>query len=68
MGKSLRLEGFIVSNHADIAAAAFVKDLAMASGKLKWRETVFDGIENAPDAFLGLFKGENFGKMLVKLR
>jgi NADPH-dependent curcumin reductase CurA len=68
VGKSLRLEGFIVSNHADMQPA-FVKDLAEwhAAGKLKWRETVFEGIEKAPDAFLGLFKGENFGKMLVKL-
>ena len=68
VGKSLRLEGFIVSNHADMAPA-FQKDLAAwhAAGKFKWRETVFEGIDKAPDAFLGLFRGENFGKMLVKL-
>ena len=39
----------------------------MKAGKVTWRETVRDGIENAPDAFVGLFKGENLGKMLVKL-
>ena len=48
---------------------AFLKDLSgwVAAGKIESRETVKDGIENAPAAFLGLFTGENFGKMLVKL-
>jgi len=68
VGKQLRLEGFIVSSHADMQAA-FVEDMSgwIASGKVKWRETVEEGIENAPTAFLKLFKGENLGKMLVKL-
>src|SRR5581483_2398359 len=68
VGKSLTLKGFIVSNHTDMQAQ-FAKDLAqwVAEGKLKTRETVKEGIEAAPDAFLGLFKGENLGKMLVKL-
>ena len=38
-----------------------------ATGKLKWRETIADGIESAPSAFLGMLKGRNFGKQLVKL-
>jgi len=68
VGKQLRLEGFIVSSHADMQAA-FVEDMSgwIASGNVKWRETVEEGIENAPTAFLKLFKGENLGKMLVKL-
>ena len=68
VGKSLRLEGFIVSNHADMQPQ-FVAEFAAwaAAGKLTWRETVEHGIENAPAAFLKLFKGENLGKMLVKL-
>jgi NADPH-dependent curcumin reductase CurA len=68
VGKQLRLEGFIVSSHNDMMPA-FVSDLAgwVAAGKIKWRETVEEGIERAPDAFLKLFKGENLGKMLVKL-
>ena len=68
VGKSLTLRGFIVSNHTDMQAA-FVKDLAgwVAEGKFKHVETVKEGIEAAPEAFLGLFKGENLGKMLVKL-
>jgi len=39
----------------------------VATGKLKYRESVASGIESAPEAFLGLLKGRNFGKQLVKL-
>jgi len=68
VGKQLRLEGFIGSSHADMQAA-FRRDLAewVAQGKIKWRETIEEGIERAPDAFLKLFTGDNLGKMLVKL-
>jgi NADPH-dependent curcumin reductase CurA len=68
VGKQLRLEGFIVSSHFD-QLPVFVQEMAgwIAEGKVTWRETVEDGIENAPAAFLKLFKGENLGKMLVKL-
>jgi NADPH-dependent curcumin reductase CurA len=68
VGKQLRLEGFIVSTHSDMLAD-FHRDLAqwLKGGKVKWKETVFEGIDKAPDAFVGLFKGENLGKMLVKL-
>jgi len=68
VGKQIRLEGFIVSSHQDMAPA-FLKDMSawIAAGKVKWKETVEEGIEHAPDAFLKLFKGENLGKMLVKL-
>ena len=41
--------------------------LWMSAGKIKWQETIVAGIENAPKAFIGLFKGDNVGKMLVKL-
>ncbi|PHY12328.1 NADP-dependent oxidoreductase [Caulobacter sp. B11] len=68
VGKSLRLEGFIVSNHYDLYPA-FVKDMAawIGAGKLQWKETIEDGIAHAPEAFIKLFTGENLGKMLVKL-
>ena len=39
----------------------------LKAGKIKYRETIVEGIENAPKAFLGLLKGENSGKMLVKV-
>lgn len=68
VGKRIRLEGFIVSDNADMQPA-FVKDMAdwIGSGKLKYRETIDVGVENAPAAFVKLFSGENIGKMLVKL-
>ncbi|KQU81586.1 MULTISPECIES: NADP-dependent oxidoreductase [unclassified Rhizobacter] len=64
----LKLEGFIVSEHMDVWPEA-LKELGtlVATGKLKYRETVAQGIESAPEAFLGLLKGRNFGKQLVKL-
>jgi len=64
----LTLEGFIVSEHMEVWPEA-LKELGglVATGKLKYRESVAQGIEAAPEAFLGLLKGRNFGKQLVKL-
>jgi len=64
----LTLRGFIVSEHMDLWPQA-LKELGglVATGKLKYRETIANGIESAPEAFLGLLKGKNFGKQLVKL-
>lgn len=64
----LKLQGFIVSEHMDVWPEA-LKELGtlVASGKLKFRESIAEGIEAAPQAFLGLLKGKNFGKQLVKL-
>ena len=64
----LRIQGFIVSEHMDVWPEA-LKELGMlvATGKLKPRESVAQGIEAAPEAFLGLLKGKNFGKQIVKL-
>ncbi len=68
VGKSLKLQGFIVSNHFDLLPE-FVTEMStlIGSGKMKWEQTVEEGIENAPKAFLNLFSGANFGKMLVKV-
>ena len=64
----LKLQGFIVSEHMHLWPQA-LKELAegVAGGKLKYRETVAAGLATAPEAFLGLLKGRNFGKQLVKL-
>jgi NADPH-dependent curcumin reductase len=64
----LKLQGFIVSENMAIWPQA-LKELgaSVASGQLKYRETVAQGIAAAPAAFLGLLKGQNFGKQLVKL-
>ena len=68
ISKKLTIQGFIVGDHMK-KLPQFHSDMAtwMGAGRIKWKETVFEGIENAPRAFIGLFKGENFGKMLVKL-
>lgn len=64
----LKLQGFIISEHMDVWPGA-LKELGthVASGRLKYRETVAQGIVNAPQAFLGMLRGANFGKQLVKL-
>ena len=64
----MKVQGFIVSEHMEIWPEA-LKELGglVGSGKLRPRETVAEGIAAAPEAFLGLLKGKNFGKQLVKL-
>ncbi|CAN7317370.1 NADP-dependent oxidoreductase [Rhizobacter sp. LjRoot28] len=64
----LKVEGFIVSEHMEVWPQALGElGTLVASGKLKYRETVAPRIEDAPEAFIGLLKGRNFGKQLVKL-
>ena len=64
----MKLEGFIVSEHMEVWPEA-LKELGtmVATGKLKYAESVAQGIANAPEAFFGLLKGKNQGKQLVKL-
>jgi NADPH-dependent curcumin reductase CurA len=68
VGRRLRLQGFIVIDHYDLMPA-FMRDMTrwIAEGRMKWRETVETGIENAPAALMKLLQGGNVGKMLVKL-
>ena len=64
----IKVQGFIVSDRMELWPKALA-DLAgwVAAGRIKYRETVTEGLENAPKAFIGLLKGENFGKQLVRL-
>jgi NADPH-dependent curcumin reductase len=64
----LLLQGFIVSEHMEHWPEA-LKELGglVATGKLKFRESIAQGLESAPEAFLGLLSGKNFGKQIVKL-
>ena len=64
----VKLEGFIVSEHMEIWPEALAElGKLVATGTLKPRESIAQGIEAAPEAFLGLLKGRNFGKQLVKI-
>ncbi len=64
----LKLQGFIVSEHMDQWPAA-LRELAgmVAAGRLRYRESVAEGLERAPEAFIGMLQGRNFGKQLVRL-
>jgi NADPH-dependent curcumin reductase CurA len=66
--KRLTMRGFLVSDHSD-RMGAFLAEVAdwVRDGKVTMPETVIDGIENAPTAFLGLLSGRNIGKMIVRL-
>jgi NADPH-dependent curcumin reductase len=66
--KRFKMEGFIVGEHPDVWPKA-IGELAglAATGRLKWRETIRDGLGNAPQALVDLLHGENFGKMLIRV-
>jgi NADPH-dependent curcumin reductase CurA len=66
--RRLRIEGFIISDHMS-GMGEFVAEVGalLKAGKIRNRETVVEGLENAPAAFIGLLRGENFGKLLVKV-
>jgi NADPH-dependent curcumin reductase CurA len=68
ISKRLTLRGFIVTDHMH-RQEEFVAQMSrwITESSIAWKETVIEGIENAPRAFLGLFTGENVGKMLVKI-
>jgi NADPH-dependent curcumin reductase CurA len=68
ISKRLRLQGFIVSDHFD-RFPPFLAEVGpwLADGRLQHRETILDGLENLPAAFAGLFRGDNTGKMLVRV-
>ena len=66
--KQLRVEGFIVSRWASrFPEGRRQMAIWLKEGRLRYRETIYEGLENAPRAFIGLFQGENLGKALVRL-
>jgi NADPH-dependent curcumin reductase CurA len=67
--KRAKMQGFIISDHYATHYAEFARDMGawVAAGKVKIREDMVDGLENAPKAFAGLLEGENFGKVVVRL-
>ena len=68
VGKRVNMRGFIVTDFAQHYGPA-MRQMGewIRSGKLKYREDIVDGIDKAPRAFIGLLRGENFGKLLVKV-
>ncbi|MCH8332919.1 hypothetical protein IIC65_03215 [Candidatus Sumerlaeota bacterium] len=66
--KRAKVEGFLIFDFADRFGEA-IKPLAawVREGKIKYRESVTEGLENAPKAFIGMLKGQNIGKQLVKV-
>jgi NADPH-dependent curcumin reductase len=66
--KRLTLRGFIVRDFAD-QAEDFARDAStwLREGRIRYREDIVDGLDKAPEAFIGMLRGRNFGKMLVRL-
>ncbi len=68
VGKRLTLRGFIVRDHGDLRQTMLDEvGPLVADGRIQYRETVVDGFERAPEAFIALLRGENTGKMVVRL-
>jgi NADPH-dependent curcumin reductase CurA len=69
VSKRLRLQGFLVGDHTGLVPD-FTREVGgwLADGRIVVRETFVDGLENAPEAFLGLLRGDNTGKMVVRIR
>jgi len=68
IGRGVMARGFIVSEYID-KAMEFAMEVAplLAQGKIKFQESVYEGLDKAPEAFIGLFKGENFGKAVIRV-
>jgi NADPH-dependent curcumin reductase CurA len=68
LSRRIKMQGFIISDHWD-RMGDFVADMSgwLQQGKIKYREHMVAGLENAPEAFLGFFQGSNFGKLVVKV-
>ena len=69
LSKRIRMQGFIIFDDYGHRYPEFVKDMGqwLTEGKIKFREDRVDGLENAPQAFIGLLEGKNFGKLIVRV-
>ena len=68
VGNKIKIQGFIVSDHMDLQPEFFAEmSQWMANGKIKYREDIIRGVENAPAAFIGMLKGKNFGKQVIQI-
>jgi len=67
--KRIRMQGFIILDHYATRFDAFRRDMSewIASGRVRVREDVADGLEHAPEAFIGLLQGRNFGKLVIRV-
>ena len=67
--KSLLLRGFIQTEFVESMFSDFLRDMGqwVREGKVKYREDITDGLDHAPEAFIGMLEGRNFGKTLVKV-
>jgi NADPH-dependent curcumin reductase CurA len=67
--KRIRLQGFIIFDDYGPRFPEFQQQMGawLAAGKIKYREDVVDGLEHAPEAFMGLLEGKNFGKLVVRV-
>ena len=66
--RRIKMQGFIIFDHYEGRYRDFVRDMSawLADGKIKYREDLVEGLENAPKAFMGLLEGRNFGKLVVR--
>ena len=67
--KKIKMQGFIIFDSFGHLYPEFAKQMEawLNDGKVKYREEVIDGLEKAPEAFIGLLKGKNFGKRVIKV-
>jgi NADPH-dependent curcumin reductase CurA len=64
----IKMQGFVITDHLDLWSEGMTALAGhVASGRIKYRETIADGLTAAPEAFIGMLKGQNFGKQLVRL-
>jgi NADPH-dependent curcumin reductase CurA len=69
LSKRLTIRGFINYDFAAEHYADFLREVGagIAAGRIRYREDIVDGLENAPDAFIGMLEGRNFGKLIVRV-